>query len=196
MHPDDTALPIEFGSLVPWMRNKRVLVVLKQVERARAERILHAPVHMHRQARLPRQHFRRRRPSGPERLAADLGLALPGEALAPDPDPVLQRPPVAQRQIELAFAGVDGERARRLAGRIADLLAGRAAHVDVFVEASRGRIVRIGVRGQIGLGIGGRRCRARQGERKIEQGLRRRLVVASASAQKADQDETSRSRHG
>src|SRR5271170_8196604 len=98
---------------------------------------------MHRQFVLPRQHFRRRGPSGPKRFSANLGFALPGEALSPDADAILQRSSGALREIELAFARVDRERARRFARRIIDLLPGRAAHVDVYVEATRSRIVRI-----------------------------------------------------
>src|SRR5580693_9123144 len=108
---------------------------------------------MIRQARLAGYHLRGRGPSRPERLSADFGHALPGEALAPDADPVLDRSPVAQGEKELAYPRIDGERARRLAGRIQDLFASGEAHIDVFVEASRSRIVRIGVRRQIGLGL-------------------------------------------
>ena len=137
----------------------------------------HAAVHMHRQFVLPRQHFRRRGPSGPKRLSANLGFTLPGEALSPDADAILQRSSGALREIELAFARVDRERARGLARRIIDLLAGRAGHIDVFVEASRRRIVGSATRRQAGLRVRRRRS-ARQGKRKTEQGLRDTPVAA------------------
>src|ERR1700761_4507142 len=98
---------------------------------------------MHRQFMLPRQHLWRGRPSRPERLPANLRLALPGESLASDADPILQRPAPALGKIELALAGVDGDRARRFARRIIDLLAGGVGHVDLLVEAARSRIIRI-----------------------------------------------------
>ncbi len=195
MHPDDTALPIEFGLIGPVDAEQRVLLAFKQVERPRSERIFHAAIHMHRQAALSRQHFRRRGPSGPKRLPPDLGQSFPGEALAPDADPVLQRPPAALREIELAFARIDGERARRLARRIIDLLAGEPGHVDFIVETAWGRIVRIRVRRQKGLRVG-RGRRAGQAERKIEQRLGRRLGRRDAHARKANEDETSHTQHG
>ena len=145
-------------------------------------------------SRLPIDHFRRRSPSGPKRLSANLGFALPGEALSPDADAILERPSAALREIELAFARVDGERARRLARRIIDLLAGRAGHVDLIVVAARRRIVRIRVRRQKGLRIG-RRRRPGQAERKIEQRFRRRFAGREAQARNADQDETSHTKH-
>ena len=145
------------GLIGPVDAEQRVLLAFKQVERPRAERIFHAAIHMHRQAALSRQHFRWRGPSGPKRLPPDLGQSFPGEALAPDADPVLQRPTAALREIELAFARIDGERARRLARRIIDLLTGEAGHVDFIVETARRRVVGVRVRRHKGLRVGRRR---------------------------------------
>ena len=77
MHLEDTALPIEFGPVGAVDAKQSVLFVLKQVERARSERVLHAAVHVRRQLWTTIQHFRGWRPSGPERLSTDFGHALP-----------------------------------------------------------------------------------------------------------------------
>ena len=145
-------------------------------------------------SRLSRQHFRRRGPSGPKRFSANRGLALPGEALSPDADAILQRPAVALREIELPFACVDRKRASRLARGVVDLLAGRAGHVDFIVEASRRRIVRIRVRRQKGLRIGSG-GRSGQTQRKIEEILRRRVGGREAQARNADQEKNTRPTH-
>ena len=72
--------------------------------------------------------------------------------------------------------GIDGDRARGFTGRIIDLLAGGETHVDVFVEASRSRIVRIGVGRQIGFGL---RRRCGSGDRAKPSEMKQGLVSPS-----------------
>ena len=84
MQPDETFWPMVQGSLVPWMR----YIGRAEIERAGAERIVGAAVHVARQVGPALHHCRRRRPARPFRLAADRLVARPGEARAADADAV------------------------------------------------------------------------------------------------------------
>ena len=196
MHPDETALPIELGSFVPWIRNNVSFSSLKQVEGPCAERVLHPAVHVLGQPGIAGQHFRRRRPSGPERLPADLGDALPGETLAADADPILKRPASALGEIELPLVRIDRERAWRLPGRILDLPASREAHVDVIVEASGRRIIRIGVWRQVGLRVLRRRSEAGKSKGEGRRGTGDAPARRKSNGCNANRDKkTSRANH-
>src|ERR1019366_6806383 len=76
-----------------------------EIHGARAKRIPRAARHETRQIRLARDHFRRRMPIRPFRLAADGLDAGPGEALAADADAVTNGPALAEHEIERSIAG-------------------------------------------------------------------------------------------
>src|SRR3954471_23749007 len=71
-----------------------------EVERAGAERVAGTAGHEARQIGLARDHFRRRRPVRPFRLARDVQQALPLKTIAADPDAVADRAAVALHEIE------------------------------------------------------------------------------------------------
>ena len=92
--PDDIAWPMRppFGRAVDAIAG--VLVVLVDVQRARAERIVEAAglaVAPFLQFRLAGDHLGRRRPDRPFLAVLDVGAARPAEAVAADADAVADR---------------------------------------------------------------------------------------------------------
>ena len=71
--------------------------------------------HEARQIGLARDHLRRRMPVRPLRLARDGLHAGPGEAFTADADPIADRAAATEHVIEHGMAGIDDDRARRLA---------------------------------------------------------------------------------
>src|SRR5690606_6746340 len=97
-----------------------------EIERPGAKRIVGAARHARRvggEFRLAGDHFRRRCPGRPFRLAADVLDALPAEAVAADADAVADRLSVTENQVEELAIGIDDDRARLLVGGIVDRLA-------------------------------------------------------------------------
>ena len=78
--PDDCARPMDFASLVPWMRYK----VSPKIKSDRAQRIAHAARHSPGQARITFAHLCGGIPIGPGFLAAHRFSARPIEALTPN----------------------------------------------------------------------------------------------------------------
>src|SRR6202158_1749423 len=87
-----------------------------EIHRAPPPRIAGPARHETRQVRLARDHLRRRVPIRSFRLAADGLNAGPGEAFAADADAVPNGAALAKHVIESSVAGIDNDRARRLAG--------------------------------------------------------------------------------
>ena len=87
-----------------------------EIHGARAQRIAGAARHEARQIGLARDHFRRRIPVRPFRLAADFLHAGPGKPLAADADAVANGSAMAEHVIEHGVAGIDDDGTRCLAG--------------------------------------------------------------------------------
>jgi hypothetical protein len=105
-------------------------------------------------------HFRRRGPFRPQRLAVDGGAAEPLEPFLADADAVADRRLVLHDHIEEVVAGIDDDRALRLARLefddlalplLVDLLEIGGAEGDAIVGDGAGKI---GRRLRIGLGAG------------------------------------------
>ena len=122
MQPDDTAPPIVQGWLVPWMRYSR----RAEIERAGAERVLHAAGQIGRQVAalggLALDHLRRRTPVRPLALVGDLVRARPFEAGLAGADAIAPRLAVLLDQIEEILRRIDDDRARLLRAVIGDFL--------------------------------------------------------------------------
>src|SRR5215470_16132438 len=87
-----------------------------EIHRAGAERVARTTCHPTRQVGLARNHFRRRCPVGPFRLARDCLEPGPLESLAADADAVAQCPVVALDDVEEALRRIDHNGAGRLGG--------------------------------------------------------------------------------
>ena len=101
---------------------ERVLAVLENIERARAERVLQARLHaavldgVFRKLRLAGDHLVRRLPARPGLAPVDDAFALPGKALAADADAIVRflkeggsRRPIAASDSEGTHADREGD---------------------------------------------------------------------------------------
>ena len=86
-----------------------------EIHRARTERIAGATRHETRQIGLARDHFRRRMPVRPFRLAADGQHAGPRKTLAADADAVANGAALTEHIIKRGVAGIDDDRTGRFA---------------------------------------------------------------------------------
>jgi hypothetical protein len=86
-----------------------IAAALVQVERARAERIIDPGGGVARQAWNEFGHVRGGAPVRPHAFAADIGRALPGEALTSDADRVANGGAVALDEIEEALVNIDDD---------------------------------------------------------------------------------------
>ena len=121
----------------------RIVRAVDAIERAaeihgpRAERIVFAAGHLHRQSPLPRPHLRRRRPGRPFLLGGNPVSAFPLEAGPPDADGIAKRVAALLHEVEFALGGVDDDRARPLGAAVAYAGAGGvgASEAEVVVLA-------------------------------------------------------------
>jgi hypothetical protein len=130
---------------------ERVFLALEDIERTRAERIVETRRHaaivgaVFGELGLAGDHLVRRRPFRPLPLVLDFAAPGPGEARAAEADAVAHGLAVGIGEIEEVAAGIDHQRARRLAGRVGHHLAVEFG-VDLVVRNGGQRELLVGFR--------------------------------------------------